>query len=176
MRIKLSILDSIFSAPVTCCCCLVMPNSLWTHGLQLTRLPCPKLPPGVCSKSRPLCQWCHPTSLPSVIPFSSCLQSFPASGSFLMNWLLASGGPSIRASVSESVLPMNIQGWFPLELTGFISLKYKEFSRDFSSTAFQKHQFFGTQPSLLSNFHIDLTLWNFVGKMISLLFNTLGLS
>ena len=87
-------------------------------------------------------------------PFSSCLQSFPASGSFLMSWLFASGGQSIGASASASVLPMNIQGWFPLELTGWISLQSKGLSRVFSKTPVQKHQFFGAQPSLWSYSHI----------------------
>ena len=99
---------------------LVVSDSLWPHGLQHARLPCPSPSPGACSNSCPLSRWCHPATLSSVIPFSSWLQSFPASGSFLMSWLFASGGPSIGASAS--VLLMNIQDWFPLGLTGLISL------------------------------------------------------
>ena len=104
-------------------------------------------------------QWCHPTISSSVIPFSSCLQSFPASGSFLISQLFTSGGQSIGASASESVLPVNIQDWFPLGLNGFISLQPKELSRVFSSTTVQKHQFFGDQPSLWSNSHIHNYYW-----------------
>ena len=102
--------------------------------------------PGVCSDSCPLSRWCHPSISSSVIPFS-CLQSFPASGSFLMSWLFSSGAQSIGASASASVFPMNIQGWFPLGLTGLISLLSKGVSRVFSNTTVQKHQFFGIQPS-----------------------------
>ena len=119
---------------------------LFSHGLQHTRLPCPPLSPGVCSNSRPLIQCCHPTSSSSVIPFSFCLPSFPASGCFPMSWLFASGGQS--NGVSVSVLPMNIQDWFPLGWTGLISLLSKGLSRVFSDTTVQKHQFFGTQLSL----------------------------
>ena len=111
-----------------------------------TRLPFPSLFPRVCSNSSPLSWWCHPTNSSSVIPFSSCLQSFPASGSFLMSWLFASGGQSIGTSASASVLPMNVQGWFPLGLTGLISLLSKGLSRLFSSTTVWKHQIFDTQP------------------------------
>ena len=107
------------------------------HGLQHTRLACPSLSPRVCSNSCPLSLWCHPTISSSVIPFSSCLQSFRASGSFPMSQLFTSGGQSIGASAS--ILPMNIQEWFPLRLTGLISLLSKELSRVFSSTTFQKH-------------------------------------
>ena len=99
------------------------------------------------SNSCPLSQWCHPTMSSSVVPFS-CPQSFPASGSFPMSQLFTSGGQSIGASASASVLPMNIQGWFPLGLTGLISLLSKGLSRIFSSTTVRKHQFFSTQPSL----------------------------
>ena len=120
--------------------------TLQPHELQHARLPCPSLSPGVCSSSCPLSQWCHPAISSSVIPFSSCPQSFPASGSFPMSQLFASGGQGIGASAS--VLPVNIQGWFPLGLTGLISLHSKGLSRVFYSTAIQKHQFFGTQPSL----------------------------
>ena len=101
----------------------VLSSSLWPHGLQHTTLPCPSVSPGVCSNSCPLSQWCHPTILLSVTPFSSCLQSFPASGSFPVSWLFASSGQSIGTSALASVLPMNIQGWFPLGLTGLISLQ-----------------------------------------------------
>ena len=104
--------------------CSVVSDSLWSHGLQHTRLPCPSPSPGACSNSCPLSQWCHPTILSSVVPFSSCLKSFPASGSFLMNRLFPSGGQSIGASASASVLPMNIQDWFPLGLTGLIYYYY----------------------------------------------------
>ena len=132
----------------------VVTNSLQPHGLQHARLPCPSLSPGACSNSCPLSQWCHPTISSSVILFSSCLQSFPASGSsFPMSWLFSSGGQSIRASISASVLPMNIQDWFPLGLTGLISLQSKGLSRVFSNTTVQKHQFFSGQLSLWSNSH-----------------------
>ena len=104
-----------------------------------------------CSISCPLSQWCHPTISSSVIPFSSSLQSFPAPGSFLINQLFISGGQSSEASASASVLPMNIQDWFPLGLTGWISLQSKGLSRVFSNTTVQKHQFFSPQPSLWSN-------------------------
>ena len=133
-------------------------DSLQLHGLQHPRLPCSSPSPGVCSNSGPSSQRCHPTILSSVIPFSSCLQSFPASGSFPMSWLFASGGQSIGASTSASVLPMNIQGWFPLGLTGLISLQTKGLSRVFSNTTIQKHQFFSAQPSLWSNSHIHTWL------------------
>ena len=125
----------------------VMSNSLRPHGLPAPRLPCPSPTPGVCSDSRPLSQWCHPTILSSVIPFSSCLQSFPASGSFQMSRLFPSGSQSIGVSASTSVLPMNIQDWFPLGWTGWISLQSKELSRVFSNTTVQKHQFFIVQLS-----------------------------
>ena len=102
----------------------------------------------VSSDSYPCSRWWYPTISSSAVPFSSCLQSFPASGSFPMSWLFASGGQSIGAAASASVLPRNIQGWFPLGLTGWISLQSKGLSRVFSSTTVRKHQFFGTQPSL----------------------------
>ena len=108
----------------------------------------------VCSNSCPLNQWCHPAISSSVAPISSCLQSFPASGSFPMSQLFTSGGQSIVAPASASVLPMNIQSWFPLGLIGLISLLSKWLSRVFSSTTTWNHQFFGAQPSLWSNFHI----------------------
>ena len=100
-------------------------NSLWPHGLQHTRLPCPSPTPGACSDSCPSSGWCHPTISSSVIPFSSCLQSFPASGSFPISQFFTSGGQSIGASASESVFPVNIQDWFPLGFTGLISLQSK---------------------------------------------------
>ena len=113
-----------------------------THGLQHTRLPCCSLSPGVCSNSYPLSQWCHPTILPSVIPFFSCPQSFPASESFPVSQLFVSGGQRNGALALAWVLPMNIQGWFLLGLTGLISLLSKGLSRVFSSTIAWKHQFF----------------------------------
>ena len=123
-------------------------DSLQPHGLQQARLPCPSPTPGACSNSHPSSQWCYPTISSSVAPFSSCLQSFPASGSFLMCQFCASGGQSIGASTSASVLPMNIQDWFPLGLTGWISLQSKGLSRVFSNTTVQRHLFFSTQLSL----------------------------
>ena len=134
--------------------CSVMSYSLQPHGLQHDSLPCYLLSPGVCSNSCPLRWWCHPTISSSVAPFSSCPQSFPASGSFPVSWLSTSGGQSIGAPASASVLPMNIQGWFPLGLTGFISLLSKWLSRVFSSTTVWKHQFFSAQLSLWSTSHI----------------------
>ena len=132
----------------------LMSDSLRPHGLQHSRPPCPSPTPGVYSNSCPLSWWCHPTISFSVIPFSSCLQSFPASGSFPMSWFLTSGGQSIGASASVSVLSMNIQGWFPLVLTSLIFLQSRELSRVFSNTTLQKYQFFGTQLSSQSNSHI----------------------
>ena len=132
----------------------VMSNSLWPHGLQHARLPCPPTP-RADSNSCPSSCWCHPTISSSVARFSSCPQSFPASGSFPMSRLLAQdmeGGQSIGASAS--VLPMNIQGWFPLGSTVLISLLSKELSGVFSNTTIQKHKFFRAQPSLWSNSHI----------------------
>ena len=121
-------------------------NSLHPHGLQHTRPPCPSPTPRVYSNSCPLSRWCHPAISSSVIPFSSCLQSFPASGSFPRSQLFASDGQSI--GISASVLPMNIQDWSPLGWTGWISSQSKGFSRVFSNTTVQKHQFFGAQLSL----------------------------
>ena len=128
--------------------------SLPPHGLQHARPPCPSPTPGVYSNSCPLSRWCHPTISSSFVPSSSCLQSFPASGFFQMSQLFTLGGQSIRVSASASVLPMNIQDWSPLGLTGLISLQSKELARVFSNTTFQKHQFFSTQLSLQSNSHI----------------------
>ena len=111
-----------------------MSNSLRPHGLQHARLPCPSPTPGVHSDLHPLSQWCHPTISFSVIPFSSSLQTFPGSRSFPMNWLFTSCGQNIGVSSSASVLPMNIQDWFPLGWTGWISLQSKGRSRIFSNT------------------------------------------
>ena len=127
--------------------CSVMSNSLWPHELQHARLPCLSPTPGACSNSCLSDQWCHPTISSPVIPFSGP-QSFPASGSFSMSQFFLSGGQSIRVSGSASVLPMNIQDWFPLGLTGWISLQSKGLSRVFSNTAVQKHQFYSAQLSL----------------------------
>ena len=126
--------------------------TLW---IKHTRLPCPSPVPGDCSNSCPSSWWCHPTISSSVVPFSSCLQSFPASGSYLMSRFFASGGQSIGISASPSVLPMNIQDWFLLgSLIDWISLQSKGLSRVFSNTTVQKHQFFSAQPSSQSNSHI----------------------
>ena len=135
----------------------VMSNSLQPHGLQLTRLPCPSSTPRACSNSCPSNRWCHPAISSSVIPFSY-LQSFTALGSFLMSQFFASDGQSIGASPSVSVLPVNIQDWFSLGLNGLVSLQSKGLSRIFSSTTVQKHQFFGTQLSFWSKFHIHTRL------------------
>ena len=154
----------------------VMSNSSWPHGLQHARLSCPSPSPGACSNSCPLSQRCHPTNLSSVIPFSSCLHSFPASGCFLMGQVFISGGQSVGASASASVLPMNNQDWFPLGLTGLISLQCKGLSGVFSNTTIQWHQFFGTQPSLGSNFHIHTwqlekpQLWIYEPLLVNLAF------
>ena len=130
-----------------------MSDSLGPHGLQHIRPPWPT--PGGCSNSSPTNRWCHPIISSSVVPFSSCLQSLPASGSFLMSQLFEFGGQSIGAS--SSVLPMNSQGWFPLGLTGLISLQSKGLSRVFSNTTVQKHQVFGAQLSLYSISHPYMT-------------------
>ena len=135
----------------------VMSHYSWPDGLQHARLPCPSPSPGVWSNSCPLSQWCYPTILSSDAPFFY-LQSFPASGSFPMSWLSASGGQCIWASTSASVLSVNIQDWFPLGLTGWISLQSKGLSRVFCTTTVQKHQFFGAQLSLWSNSHIHTWL------------------
>ena len=152
--------------------------TLWTIKLQVFLS---LLSPRVCSNSCPLSQWYYLTISSSATPFSFCLQSFPASGSFPISWLFASVGQSIGASAL--VLPVNIQDWFPLGLTGLISLQSKGLSRVFSSTTTLKHQFFNVQPYLWSNSHIHtwllektivLTIWTSVGKMMSLLFNMLS--
>ena len=129
-------------------------DSLPPHELQHARPPCPLSTPGVHPNPCPLSQWCHQTISSSIIPFSSCAQSFPASGSFQMNQLFKSGGRSIGVSASTSVLPVNIQDWSPLGWTGWISLQSKGLSRVFSNTTVQKHQIFGSQLSSQSNSHI----------------------
>ena len=134
--------------------CSVVSDSLWPHGRQHPRPPCPSPSPTVCSNSCPSSRWCHPTNSSPVAPFSSCPQSSPTSGSFPVSWLFTSGGQSIEASASASVLPTSIQGWFPLGLTGSISLLPEGLSKVFSRTTVWKHQFFSTQLSLLSSSHI----------------------
>ena len=139
---------------LTCGCysvqfrCSGMSDSLRPHGLQHTRLRCPWPTPTLCSNSRPLSRWCQPTISSSVVPFSSNLQSSPASRSFLVSQFFALGGQRIGVSASASVLPMNIQDWFPLGWTSWISLLSKGLSGVFSNTTVQKHQFFTTQLSL----------------------------
>ena len=132
----------------------VLSDSLRPHELQHARPPCPSPTPGIHPNSCPLSQWCYPAISSSVIPFPSCPQSLPASGSFPMNQLVAWGGQSIGVSASTSVLPVNTQDWSPLEWTGWISLQSKGLSRVFSNTTLQKHQFFGAQLSSQSNSHI----------------------
>ena len=146
-----------------------------THGLQHTRLSCPSPTPGVYSKSFPLSPWCHPTISSFIIPFSSCLRSFPASGSFPTGQFFTSDGQS------ASVLPMNIQDWFPLGLTGLISLQSKGLSRVFSNTPVQKHQVVGSQflysPTLTSihDYWKNHSFgWTFVGNVMYLLFSMLS--
>ena len=133
-----------------------MSNSLQPHGLQHTRIPCPSSTPRACSNSGPSSQWCHPTMSSSVVPFSSCLQYFPASGTFSVSQLFTSGGQSIGVSASALVLAMNIQSWFPLGLTGLITLLSKGLSRVFFNTTVQKHQFFSTQLSLWFNWKLHI--------------------
>ena len=135
-----------------------MSNSLQPRRLQHSRLPCASSTPGACSNSWPLSRWCHPTISSSVFPFSFCLQSFPASGSFPVSQFFESGGQSVGVSASASVLPVNIQDWFPLGLTGLISLQSKGLSRVFSNTTVQKHQFFSAQLSLWYSSHIHTWL------------------
>ena len=166
--------------------CYVVFGCLWPHGLQYDRLPCPSPSPRVCSYSCPLCQWCYLTISSSAALFSFCLQSFPASGSFPVSQLFSSGGQNIGAVASALVLPMTIQGWFLLGLTGLIPLQSKGLSRIFSHTTIQKHQFLGAQFSFWSSSHtflvqhltpgktIALTLQTFVSKVMSLLFNMLS--
>ena len=135
-----------------------MSDSLQPHRLQQARPPCPSPTPKAYPNSCPLSRWCHPTNSSSVIPFSSCLQSFPASGSFQVSQFFATGGQSIGASTSVSFLPMNIQDLFPIGLTGLISLLSKGLLRVFSKTIVQTHQFFGTQLSLWAKSHIHTWL------------------
>ena len=160
-----------------------MSNSLQTDGLQHTRLPYPSPTPGVYSNSYPLSWWCYPIISSSVFPFSSCPQSFPASGSFQMSQLFTSGGQSIGVSESVSVLPMNTQDWFSLGWTGWISLQSKKLSRAFSNTInsksslLQHSAFFIVQfsrPYMATGNKIPLTRWTFVGKVMSLIFNMLS--
>ena len=161
----------------------VVSDSLRPHESQHARPLCPSPTPGVHPNSCPFSRWCHPAISSSVIPFSSCAQSLPASGSFPMSQLFAWGGQSIRVSASASVLPMNIQGWSPLGWTGWISLQSKGLSRVFSNTTVPKHQFFSAQLSSQSNscIHymttgktIALTRQTFVGKVMFLLLNMLS--
>ena len=136
----------------------VVSHSLQPHELQHAGPPCPSPTPGVHPNSCPSSQWCHPAISSSVVPFSSCPQSLPASESFPMSWLFAWGGQSIGVSALTWVLPKNIQDWSPLEWTDWISLQSKGLSRVFSDTTVQKHQFFGAQPALWSNSHIHTWL------------------
>ena len=160
----------------------VVSDSVRPHGLPHSRPPCPSPVPRTCSSSCPSSQWCHPAISSSLVPFSFCLQSFPVSGSFQMSQFFASGGQSIGVSASASVFPMNIQDWFPLGWTGWISLQSKELSRVFSNTAVQKHHSlvlsFLYGPTFTSirdtGKTIALTKWTFVGKKMSLLFNMLS--
>ena len=149
LRCLQKLINAVYHFTVTQSC-----PTLWPHRLQLARPPCPSPTPRVYSNSCPLSQWCRPTISSSVIPFSSHLQSFPATGSFQLSQFFTVGGQSIRVSATASVLPMNIQDWFPLGWTGWISLQSKGLSRVFSNITLQKHQFFETQPSLVSNSHI----------------------
>ena len=157
-----------------------MSKSLWPHGLQHTRLPCPSPFPSVCSELCPLSQWCHPTVLLPVTPFT-CLQSFPASGSFPMSWLIASYGQSIGASVLASVLPMNIQGWFLLGLTVLIFLLSKGLSRVLQHHSSKAPILWHSASFMVQLSHlymttrkrIALTMWTFIDQVMSLLFNTL---
>ena len=156
--------------------CSVLSDSLQSHGLQHMRLSCPSLSPGVCSNSCSLSQWCHPTISFSVTPFSSCPQSIPASGSSPMSQLFASCGQSIGASASASVLPVNIQGWFPLGLSGLISLQAKGLLRvlqhNLKVLILQSSAFFTIQlspPYMTTGKTIALTRWTFVGKVMALL-------
>jgi len=138
--------------------CSVVSDSLQPHESQHARPPCPSPTPGVHSDSRPSSQWCHPTISSSVVPFSSCPQSLPASDSFPMSQLFSWGGQSIGVSALASFLPKNTQGWSPSEWTGWISLQSKGLSRVFSNTIVQKHQSFSAQLSLKSNSHIHTQL------------------
>ena len=156
----------------------IISNSLQPHGLQHTRVPCPSPTPGAYSNSCLSRQWCHPTISSSVIPCSSHPQSFPASGFFPMSQFFVSGRQSNGVLASTSVLPMNIQDWFPLGWTGWISLWSKGLSRVFSNTIVQNHHFLGTvqlsHSYMTTRKTIALTRWTFVGKVMSLLFNMLS--
>ena len=158
--------------------CEAMSDSLWSHGLQHTRPPCSSPTLRVYSNSCPLSQWCHPTISSSVFPFSSHLQSFPASGSFPMSQLFTSGGQSIGVSASASVLPMNLQDWFPLGWTDWISLHFKDPQESSPTPQFKNiNTFFMVQlshPYMTTRKTIALTRWIFVGKVISLLSNMLS--
>ena len=136
----------------------VVSDSLQPHGLKHAKLSCPSLTPGACSDSYPSTWWCHPTISSSVVPFSSCLQSFQASGSFPMSQFFTSGSQSIGASASPSVLLMNIRDLISFSIDWFDLLQYKGLSRVFSNTTVQKHRFFGTQRSLWSDSHIHTWL------------------
>ena len=138
--------------------CSIVSNSLPPHEPQHARPPCPSPTPRVHSNSRPSSRWCHPAISSSVVPFSSCPQSLPASGSFPISQLFTWGGQSTGVSASASFLPKNTQDWSPLEWTGWISLQSKGLSRVFSNTTVQKHQFFGTHLSSQSNSHIHTWL------------------
>ena len=154
-----------------------MSDFLRPHELQHTRPPCPSSTPGAYSNSCPSSRWCHPIISSSVIPFSSCLQSFPASGSFQMNQFFTSGGQSFGVSASASVLPINIQDWFPLGCTSWISLQSKWLLSSKASIILQYSAFFIAQlshPYMTIGKTIALTRWTFVGKVMSLCFNTLS--
>ena len=154
----------------------VVSNSLQPHESQHSRPLCPSPTPGLHSDSRPSSLWCHPAISSSVVPFSSCPSSLPASESFLMSQPFAWSGQSTGASGLSSVLPMTIQDWFPLGLTGWISLQSKGISRVSSNTTVQKHQFFGalSHSYMTTGKTIALTRWTFVGKVIFLLLNMLS--
>ena len=159
-----------------------MSNSLQSRGLQHARLPCPSPTSGACSNSCPLSRWCHPPMSSSAIPFSTCLQSFPASETLSMNRLFASGGQSVGASASASVLPMYIQEWFPLRLTGLISLPSKGLSsllqyHSWKASVLQHSAFFMVQLShqyMTTGKTTSLTIWTFVSKVMSLILNMLS--
>ena len=157
-----------------CCCSVTQTDSSWPRGLQHGRLPYPSLSPGACSNSCPPSWWCHPT-IPSCYPLLPLPSIFPSIRVFLMSRIFPSGGQNIGASASASVLPMNIQDWFPLGPTSLISLKSKGLSRVSSNTTVQKHSFFSVQSSLWStliSIHtgniIALTIWTFVSKVMFL--------
>ena len=157
--------------------CSVMSDSLRPHGLQHSRLSCPSPSAEACSNSCPLSQWCHPTIWSSVIPFASCLQSFPASGSFLMSWLFVSSGQSLGASASPSVLPMNIQDWFILGLTGSRDSQQSSPAPQFESiNSLARSLLYGSTLTSVHDYRKNhsLIIQTFVGKVMSLLFNMLS--